>query len=194
MGKGFDVSFRGRRHVLRTELLLRGMLHSLGPCLVAMSDELSLSPVSVGHIFLCPSHLSSQKPIRLYREIADLLRTSFDLLCGLRKVRQRIPRHEAVISVYHDRHDLVSASVLVRDVASHQLIDGVGWHVLLRAGEHLSESAFTAPVHPVRTARIQHAPVACSIAPSGGADARREPTRVVAHMGDGRFGAAGSCD
>jgi hypothetical protein len=46
---------QGRRRVLRTELLLRGMIHNLGGCLVAMSDELSLMPVREFQSAVVPS-------------------------------------------------------------------------------------------------------------------------------------------
>jgi hypothetical protein len=46
---------QGRRRVLRIELLLRGMIHNLGGCLVAMSDELSLMPVRECQSAVVPS-------------------------------------------------------------------------------------------------------------------------------------------
>ncbi|TFK55317.1 hypothetical protein OE88DRAFT_1780799 [Heliocybe sulcata] len=77
---------------LRLEMEIRSALHRLSILMTAMDDELSLVP----------------KPMRLYREIASNLQKVLDLLTGLRKVRENIPRKETVASVFKERRELVS--------------------------------------------------------------------------------------
>ncbi|EPQ58496.1 hypothetical protein GLOTRDRAFT_36717 [Gloeophyllum trabeum ATCC 11539] len=46
--------------------------------------------------------------MRLYREIVSSLQQALDLLTGLRKIRENIPRKETVASVFKERREFVS--------------------------------------------------------------------------------------
>jgi hypothetical protein len=49
-----------------------------------------------------------QKPIQKYRHVVVLLQQLLDILTGLRKVRENIPREEAVTKVFLERREFVS--------------------------------------------------------------------------------------
>ncbi|KAF8061044.1 hypothetical protein FPV67DRAFT_1453065 [Lyophyllum atratum] len=61
--------------------------------LVTMDDELSLVP----------------KPMRCYRQIVDVLQRLLDLLTGIRKIRENIPRKETVEEVIPQRREMMSS-------------------------------------------------------------------------------------
>jgi hypothetical protein len=77
--------------------------------LVAMNDELSLLPVRHEKSLLQPHRLIYyQKPIRHYQRMILALQKTLDLLTGLRKVREHIPKKETVADVFRERRELVS--------------------------------------------------------------------------------------
>jgi hypothetical protein len=45
----------------------------------------------------------------LYRRVLAVLQKTLDLLSGLRKIRENIPRKETVAEVFKERRELVSA-------------------------------------------------------------------------------------
>lgn len=51
--------------------------------------------------------LGFQKPMQRYRQILVVLQKLLDILTGLRKVRENIPRTESVTAVLAQRRDLV---------------------------------------------------------------------------------------
>lgn len=48
-----------------------------------------------------------QKPLSHYREVVTIIQKLLDLLTGLRKIRENIPRKETVSSVFHERREFV---------------------------------------------------------------------------------------
>jgi hypothetical protein len=60
-----------------------------------------------------------QKPIRRYRKMASRLQRTLDLLVGIRRVREHIPRKTVVTDVMQERVELVSLLLPVRDTASY---------------------------------------------------------------------------
>ncbi|GLB35274.1 putative fusaric acid resistance protein-like [Lyophyllum shimeji] len=81
-----------RQKSLELEVDIRQTLHRAAIFLVTMDDELSLVP----------------KPRRCYQRTLAVLRKLLDLLTGIRKIRQSIPRREAVEAVVHRRRELMS--------------------------------------------------------------------------------------
>ncbi|KAK1229061.1 hypothetical protein PQX77_007877 [Marasmius sp. AFHP31] len=81
-----------RRRRLRIEWDIRKSLHRMSVLVITMNDELSLVP----------------KPMRRYRQIVACLQRLLDLLTGLRKIREHIPRQHAVAAVANERRELVS--------------------------------------------------------------------------------------
>ncbi|KAF7968424.1 hypothetical protein HWV62_3631 [Athelia sp. TMB] len=81
-----------RRKTLKLEVHIRDALHSLSALIGVMNDELSLVP----------------KPMRRYGRVVEKLQKLLDLMTGLRKVREHIPRKETVAAVYEQRRELVS--------------------------------------------------------------------------------------
>jgi len=54
----------------------------------------------------------SQKPMRHYRVVALKIQKILDLMTGLRKIREHIPRKETVTSVLKERREFVRADSL----------------------------------------------------------------------------------
>ncbi|KAF8892705.1 hypothetical protein BD779DRAFT_1436676 [Infundibulicybe gibba] len=95
------------RETLKLELGIRKLLHRMNILVTTMNDELSLVP----------------KPVRKYRQIVSLLQKLLDLLTGLRKVREHIPRKESVTDVAPHRRELVSC-LCISLFASEQVFRG----------------------------------------------------------------------
>ncbi|KAL0578438.1 hypothetical protein V5O48_003537 [Marasmius crinis-equi] len=81
-----------RRRRLRLEWSIRTLLHRMSVLVVTMNDEVSLVP----------------KPVRRYLQVIASLQRLLDLLTGLRKIREHIPRKHAVAAVASERRELVS--------------------------------------------------------------------------------------
>ena len=50
----------------------------------------------------------TQKPTRKYHEAVYLMQRLLDIMTGLRKVRESVPREEAIVNVLSERRDMVS--------------------------------------------------------------------------------------
>lgn len=81
-----------RRKTLKLEVHIRNALDSLSRLIIVMNDELSLVP----------------KPMRRYGRVVEKLQKLLDLMTGLRKVRENIPRKETVSAVFQQRRELIS--------------------------------------------------------------------------------------
>ena len=59
------------------------------------------------------SHLTRdwQKPLRHYRKVVVNMQKILDLLTGLRKIRENIPRQETVVDVFTERRAFVTIPV-----------------------------------------------------------------------------------
>ncbi|KAF8837834.1 hypothetical protein BDN67DRAFT_997945 [Paxillus ammoniavirescens] len=86
-----------KRKTVKLELHIRNALQRSKSLLTAMNDELSLVP----------------KPMRHYREVAQKIQKIFDLMTGLRKIRENIPRKETVACVLKERREFVSCVSLI---------------------------------------------------------------------------------
>ena len=53
-----------------------------------------------------------KKPLRHYRDIVVTMQKLLDLMTGLRKIRENIPRKETVSNVFKERRDFVSYDVM----------------------------------------------------------------------------------
>ena len=49
-----------------------------------------------------------QKPTRKYHEAVFLMQRLLDIMTGIRKVREDVPREEAIVNVLIERRDMVS--------------------------------------------------------------------------------------
>lgn len=56
--------------------------------------------------------LFRQKPLHHYRRVVTLLQNLLDLLTGLRKIRENIPRKVTVADVFKERREFVSPDML----------------------------------------------------------------------------------
>jgi len=91
---GTQVSYTPctKRPILKLEIQCRNSLHQLSLVLKAMNDELSWVP----------------KPTRKYHEAVFLMQRLLDIMTGLRKVREDVPREEAIVNVLSERRDMIS--------------------------------------------------------------------------------------
>jgi len=81
-----------KRKTLKLEVQIRNALHRLTLLITTMNDELSLVP----------------KPMGRYGQVVQKLQKILDLMTGLRKVRENIPRKETVVPVFKQRRELMS--------------------------------------------------------------------------------------
>ncbi|KAG1849064.1 hypothetical protein C8R48DRAFT_729509 [Suillus tomentosus] len=81
-----------KQDTLKLELQIRNALHRSSSLLTTMNDELSLVP----------------KPMRHYREVVLKIQKILDLMTGLRKIRENIPRKETIASVMKERKEFIS--------------------------------------------------------------------------------------
>ncbi|KAF9489836.1 hypothetical protein BDN71DRAFT_1455486 [Pleurotus eryngii] len=81
-----------KQKILKLEVRIRNALHRMNLLLITMNDELSLVP----------------KPMKRYRQIVINLQKLLDLLTGIRKIREKIPRKETVTAVVTQRREFVS--------------------------------------------------------------------------------------
>lgn len=91
------------QETLKLELQIRNALHRSSSLLTTMSDELSLVP----------------KPMRHYREVVLKIQKILDLMTGLRKIRENIPRKETIASVLKERKDFVSCICISLFASQH---------------------------------------------------------------------------
>ncbi|RDB24188.1 Uncharacterized protein C26F1.08c [Hypsizygus marmoreus] len=77
---------------IRLEIDIRQLLHRSTILITTMDDELSLIP----------------KPMRCYRNTVAVLQRLLDLLTGIRKIRENIPRKETVEAVVPQRREMMS--------------------------------------------------------------------------------------
>ncbi|KAG0705229.1 hypothetical protein DFH29DRAFT_800614 [Suillus ampliporus] len=92
-----------KRETLKLELQIRNALHRSSSLLTTMNDELSLVP----------------KPMRHYREVILKIQKILDLMTGLRKIRENIPRKETVASVLKERKEFISCICLSLFASEH---------------------------------------------------------------------------
>ncbi|KIJ69535.1 hypothetical protein HYDPIDRAFT_145711 [Hydnomerulius pinastri MD-312] len=92
-----------KQKTLKLELHIRNALHRSKSLLTTMNDELSLVP----------------KPMRHYREVVYKIQKILDLMTGLRKIRENIPRKETVASVLKERREFISCVCLTLFASEH---------------------------------------------------------------------------
>jgi len=92
-----------KKKVLKLELQIRNALHRSGALITTMHDELSLVP----------------KPMRHYRRLIDKLQKVLDLMTGLRKVRENIPRQVTITAVFKERREFVSRICIALFACEH---------------------------------------------------------------------------
>lgn len=81
-----------KRPILKLEIRCRNSLHQLSLVSKAMNDELSWVP----------------KPTRKYQEAVFLMQRLLDIMTGLRKVRENVPKEIAIVNVLSERRDMIS--------------------------------------------------------------------------------------
>ncbi|KAH9946389.1 uncharacterized protein BXZ73DRAFT_37522 [Epithele typhae] len=96
-------SLEERRKQLKLELQTRSSLYRLSALLKTMNDELSLLP----------------KPLGQYRNIVTTMQKLLDLMTGLRKIRENIPRKETVSSVFKERREFMSCVCIILYACQH---------------------------------------------------------------------------
>ncbi|KAF8061449.1 hypothetical protein FPV67DRAFT_1703736 [Lyophyllum atratum] len=77
--------------------------------------ELNIRQLIHLNTFICDSQRMMylvQKPMRCYRQIVDVLQRLLDLLTGIRKIRENIPRKETVEEVIPQRREMMSCVCL----------------------------------------------------------------------------------
>ncbi|KAL1705659.1 hypothetical protein EV121DRAFT_279390 [Schizophyllum commune] len=104
---GHLASPQEKRKTIKLELSIRNSLHRLSLLMATMNDELSLVP----------------KPMRRYRRLLGILQNLLDVLSGIRKARENIPRRETVNAVIAQRRELVSC-VCISFFACEQVYRG----------------------------------------------------------------------
>ncbi|KAH7908025.1 Fusaric acid resistance protein-like-domain-containing protein [Hygrophoropsis aurantiaca] len=92
-----------KRQILKLELQIRDALPRLESLIRTMGHELSLVP----------------KPMRHYRQVVQKLQKILDLMTGLRKIREKIPRKETVASVLKERREFVSCICIALFASEH---------------------------------------------------------------------------
>jgi len=93
-----------RRAILKQELRLRRSLLVNSSALVeSMQDEVSLIP----------------KPVRMYREVLASQQRLLDVLTGLRRIREHLPKKAVVNQVFEERRDLISCVCLALQTCEH---------------------------------------------------------------------------
>ncbi|KAI0340717.1 hypothetical protein BDW22DRAFT_1333959 [Trametopsis cervina] len=93
----------GRRKALKLELQVRNALHRLSALIITMQSEFSLLP----------------KPLHCYRRIVSLLQNMLDLMTGLRKIRENIPRKITVSDVIKERREIMSCVCIALFACQH---------------------------------------------------------------------------
>ncbi|KAG2147365.1 hypothetical protein BD769DRAFT_1415945 [Suillus cothurnatus] len=92
-----------KQETLKLELQIRNTLHRSSSLLTTMNDELSLVP----------------KPMRHYREVVLKMQKILDLMTGLRKIRENIPRKETIASVLKERKEFISCICISLFASQH---------------------------------------------------------------------------
>ncbi|EMD38705.1 hypothetical protein CERSUDRAFT_113885 [Gelatoporia subvermispora B] len=94
---GRSLRDNDKRKTLKLELQIRNALYRLSALIETMHDELSLLP----------------KPLAHYRRVVNTLQKLLDLMTGLRKIRENIPRKETVANVFNERREFMSCVCIV---------------------------------------------------------------------------------
>ncbi|KAJ3553528.1 hypothetical protein NM688_g3561 [Phlebia brevispora] len=92
-----------RQKTLKLELHIRNALHRLSALIATMNNEIGLLP----------------KPLHHYRRIVTVLQNLLDLLSGLRKIRENIPRKMTVADVFKERREFMSCVCIVLFACQH---------------------------------------------------------------------------
>ncbi|KAI0637282.1 hypothetical protein C8Q77DRAFT_1050225 [Trametes polyzona] len=92
-----------RRKTLKLELQIRSALYRLSALVKTMHDELSLLP----------------KPLRHYRQVIITMQKLLDVMTGLRKIRENIPRKETVSNVFKERREFMSCVCITLFACQH---------------------------------------------------------------------------
>ncbi|KAI0688742.1 hypothetical protein BC835DRAFT_1407984 [Cytidiella melzeri] len=92
-----------RRKALKLELEVRNALHRLTALIATMHSEFSLLP----------------KPLRRYKRLVSLLQNMLDLMTGLRKIRENIPRKITVTDVIKERREFMSCVCIALFACQH---------------------------------------------------------------------------
>ncbi|KAG1756228.1 uncharacterized protein EDB91DRAFT_1091325 [Suillus paluster] len=92
-----------KQEAMKLELQIRNALHRSSSLLTIINDELSLVP----------------KPMRHYREVVLKIQKILDLMTGLRKIQENIPRKETVVSVLKERREFISCVCLSLFASEH---------------------------------------------------------------------------
>ncbi|KAI0781250.1 hypothetical protein BD413DRAFT_462963 [Trametes elegans] len=92
-----------RRKTLKLELQIRSSLYRLTALVKTMHDEVSLLP----------------KPLRHYRQVINTMQKMLDLMTGLRKIRENIPRKETVANVFKERREFMSCVCITLFACQH---------------------------------------------------------------------------
>ncbi|OCH95253.1 hypothetical protein OBBRIDRAFT_614539 [Obba rivulosa] len=94
---GRSMRDNDKRKALKLALQIRNALYRLSALIETMHDELSLLP----------------KPLAHYRRVVNTLQKLLDLMTGLRKIRENIPRKETVANVFNERREFMSCVCIV---------------------------------------------------------------------------------
>jgi hypothetical protein len=81
-----------------------------------------------------------------------------DIMTGLRKVREDVPREEAIVNVLSERRDMVSCNQRLNLLATNTTwVDFLCVHRLVCLRERLQGSAADTSILAIRTKRIKQA-------------------------------------
>jgi hypothetical protein len=100
---GHVYNRKERKRLLELEIAIRTELPRSQRLLSTMTNELSLLPVHCCHSI----QRVLQKPMKRYQEVVNTLERLLDLLSGLRRIREKIPKRETVVAVMTQRKDFV---------------------------------------------------------------------------------------
>ncbi|KAI0075450.1 hypothetical protein K474DRAFT_1646442 [Panus rudis PR-1116 ss-1] len=88
---------------LKLELEIRNALYRLSSLIATMRNEFGLLP----------------KPLRHYQRVVVVMQKFLDLLTGLRKIRENIPRKQAVADVFRERREFMSCVCITLFACQH---------------------------------------------------------------------------
>ncbi|KZT03579.1 uncharacterized protein LAESUDRAFT_659459 [Laetiporus sulphureus 93-53] len=92
-----------RHKMLKLELEIRNSLYRLSVLITTMHDEISLLP----------------KPLAHYRQTVTVMQKFLDVMTGLRKIRENIPRRETVARVFNERREFMSCVCITLYACQH---------------------------------------------------------------------------
>ncbi|TFY68062.1 hypothetical protein EVJ58_g1227 [Rhodofomes roseus] len=97
------LAYDDKRKTLKMELQIRYNLYLLNALITTMHDEISLVP----------------KPLAHYRRTVTIVQKLLDAMTGLRKIRENIPRKEAVSNVFNERREFMSCVCITLYACQH---------------------------------------------------------------------------